>query len=159
MIHTPDGAYDPEWQDLARKITQGDGLQWTGDPDLWLGLGVVKEVRNGRPTGRTGRRLEVWRSCEDGADRLIGHWHPGEAFRVCFDLARMRADSPGHVDVQDEIDKANAAKEKAASDEWRENAFQAMEQAAWLHVKRHEPRIKHAVTDNPLAKSAPDASE
>jgi hypothetical protein len=155
MIHIPGSAVDAEWQDLAQKLSYGDGLNWPGDPDLWLGIGVIEDKRN----RRTGKRLEVWRSCEDGTDQLVGHWHPAEQFRVLYDLCQMRAEAPGHVDVATRLEKSDAAAEEAAAQLWRENQFQALEHAAWLHVKAHEPANRHAIPVNPLSPKAPDAAE
>lgn len=103
---------------------------------MWLGRGVVTD-RRGREVAR---RLEVWRTCEDGQDRLIGHWHPGEQFRVLYDLTRMRAESPGHVEVTDVIDAANAEVEYQQSRRFQDAAGEALEHGARLFHDQNNPR-------------------
>lgn len=131
-IYLPDGnVHAPEHQDLAKQITYGDGVAWTGDPRLWLGLGVVTE----RVSGRTMTRLEVWRHNEDGSDALIGHWHPSEAGRVCADLAEMRLGRPGAVDVCDRIDAHNDRLEAAASAAREDALAVKLERAAYVLMR------------------------
>lgn len=139
-LHTPDGLVAPEWEELAGKIVNGDGLGWPGDPRLSLGIGVVEgRDRSGR-VRHTGRRLEVWRHNEDGSDTLVAHWRPEEIHRVCYDLARMRVDSPGYVSVEDRIDEHNAKLEKAASDKYVDAMSQLLDHAVRLHHDRTQPR-------------------
>lgn len=135
MLHTPSGVVAPEWQDLATKLVNGDGLGWSGDDRLWLGIGVL-EAR-GKPTGR---RLEVWRSNEDGTDSLIGHWLLSEQMRVCYDLARMRAEAPGHVDVITSIDRANAELEAKQSADFLDVMGPVVDHAARLYHDTTGPR-------------------
>lgn len=104
----------PEWQELATRVTDGDGLQWAGDPRLELRIGVIEYK------GRTGRRLEVWRQNEDGTESPLAHWRPDEQHRVCYDLAQMRLDAPGRVSTEDRIDAHNAKMEKAAVDAYND---------------------------------------
>lgn len=127
--------------DLDRKLREGDGIQWSGDPDLDLRQGVVEEVRSGRPTGKiVARRWEVWRHCEDGVDRLIGHWRMEEFDRILFDLARMRAESPGHVDVVDSIEAQNEANDKRIWQKGHDAYSEMMEHMLKLHHDRNNPR-------------------
>jgi hypothetical protein len=135
LIHLNGHVTDPAWEELDRKLRGGDGLQWTGDPDLWLGIGVIT-----RGTQEVARRLEVWRHCEDGEDRMIGSWHPGEAFRVCYDLAGMRADRPNAVPVIDQIDQHNAKLEQESETKAEESLAAATEHAAKLWHDTNEPR-------------------
>lgn len=136
-LYTPDGgAVAPEWADLAKKVTDGDGLGWRGDPDLWLGIGVVVNPR----TGKTGRRLEVWRDNTDGSTTMIAHWLPTEQHMVCYDLAKMRVDAPGHVSVVDRIDQHNDALEKAASDAAVESMMETLDHAIRVDHDRNNPR-------------------
>lgn len=140
-LYNPDASYvAPEWQELAGKITNGDGLGWPGDPRLSLGLGIMEVRENGRK--RTGRRLEVWRHNEDGTDTMIAHWHPSEAFKVCFDLAQMRVDSPGHISVEDRIDKHNDALVKKHEDAARESMMETLDHAIRIHHDQNNPRNK-----------------
>lgn len=127
--------------DLDRKLREGDGIQWSGDPDLDLRQGVVEEMRSGRPTGKiVARRWEVWRHCEDGVDRIIGHWRMEEFDRILFDLARMRAEAPGHVDVVESIDKGNAATEAAIWQKGHDAYSEMMEHMLKLWHDRNNPK-------------------
>jgi hypothetical protein len=136
MLQTPYGYIAPEWQDLARKLVEGDGINWTGDPRLDLRIGVLTN----RKTGKEGRRLEVWRSNEDGSESLVGHWLPREQAHVCYDLARMRPERPGHVSILDVIDKHNAELEAKASADFIDAMLPAAEHAARLFHDQNNPR-------------------
>ena len=137
-LHTPEGYANPEWAELAYKITHGDRLQWRGDPSLWLGLGIVTD----RATGRTGHRLEVWRHTEQGEDVMLSSWHPAEAWRIPYDLCQMDPRSPGHQDLADRLDAADAAKERADDEARAEVLIEALDHAARVHVAKHEPGTK-----------------
>lgn len=138
-IYTPDGgAVAPEYTELVRQIQQGDGMGWPGDPRMWLGIGVLENRR----TGKVGRRLEVWRTNEDGSETLVAHWLLAEQHRVIYDLARMRADAPGHVPVEDVIDAHNAAMEKKASDKAQDEMLETLDHALRLDHDRNNPRNK-----------------
>lgn len=127
--------------DLDKKLRIGDGIHWTGDPDLDLRQGVVEKMVWGRPTGEiVARRWEIWRHCEDGIDRMIGHWRMEEFDRILFDLARMRAESPGHVDVVDSIEKGNNENEKRIWQPFRDSQGELLEHAAKLYHDTHGPR-------------------
>lgn len=127
--------------DLDRKLREGDGIQWVGDPDLDLRQGVVEKMISGRPTGEiVARRWEVWRHCEDGIDRLIGHWRMEEFDRILFDLARMRPDAPGHEDAVARIEKANDANESRIMQGARDSLGEMLEHAAKLHHDTTGPR-------------------
>lgn len=127
--------------ELDRKLREGDGIHWGGDPDLTLAQGVVEETRSGRLTGKiVARRWEVWRMCEDGVDRMIGHWRMEEFDRILFDLAAMRAEAPGHVFVDDAIEKANVANEKRVWAPYREKSFEMKEHMAKLWHDRTQPK-------------------
>lgn len=129
--------------DLDRKLRAGDGLAWAGDPDLDLRQGVVEEVRSGRPTGNiVARRWEVWRHCEDGLDRMVGHWRMEEFDRILFDLTRMRVDSPGHVDSVDHIEAHNVANEERLWAPGHEALANAHEHLAKLWFDRNHPKQK-----------------
>jgi hypothetical protein len=127
--------------DLDRKLREGDGIQWTGDPLLELRQGVVEKMSSGRPTGEiVARRWEVWRACEDGVDRMIGHWRMEEFDRILFDLARMRAESPSHVDVVDSIEAANVENEKRIWKPFRDSQGEMLEHAAKLWHDTNNPK-------------------
>jgi hypothetical protein len=127
--------------DLDRKLRDGDGIHWSGDADLFLGQGVVEEVRWGRKTGKVvARRWEVWRRCEDGEERLLGHWRMEEFDRILFDLARMRAESPEHEDVLALIDKDNAKTEDRIWAPARDALGEMKEHGAKLLHDRQNPK-------------------
>lgn len=126
---------------LDVKLRQGDGLGWPGDPRLSLVQGVVEAAkRTQHPiTGKwlrkgdvVARRWEVWRECEDGVERQIGHWRMEEFDRILLDLSGMRLDSPGHVDALDAIDKSNDAHEDAIMRDFRENYGEMTERGTKL---------------------------
>lgn len=136
MLHTPNGVIAPEYEDLERKIQRGDGILWTGDPRLWLGIGILRN----RVTGKEGRRLEVWRDNEDGSTTLVAHWRPEEQYRILYDLANMRTDRPGHIAVTDRIDAHNDAIEKRNSEIAQEAMLQTLDHALRLDHDRKNPR-------------------
>lgn len=145
MLHLPDGnVVAPEWQDLERKIREGDGLVWTGDPRLWLGIGVLEN----KFTHKVGRRLEVWRDNEDGSTTLVAHWLLSEAHRVLFDLANMRIDRPGYVSVEDKIDAHNATLEKAASEAVVEEMYEVLDHAIRIDHDKNQPRNRFYMHGN-----------
>jgi hypothetical protein len=140
MIHHPDGSVTaPEYEELDRRLRTGDGLGFSGDPRLWLGEGVVENTKTGQIVAR---RLEVWRDNEDGSTTLIGSWHPSEQHRILYDLAQMRADAPGHVDVLDKIDAHNDVHEAKVAQQAHDAMYEAMEHALRLHHDRNNPRTK-----------------
>lgn len=139
-LYRTDGsiAAAPEWQELARKLVEGDGLMWPGDPRLSLSIGVLKDRR----TGKTGRRLEVHRHNEDGSETIVSHWRPEDHFRVIYDLAGMRIDSPGHVDTVTKIEADNAALEDAQSRKAQDSMAEMLDHSLRLQHDRSNPRNK-----------------
>jgi hypothetical protein len=128
-------------KDLDLKLRTGDGIQWSGDPNLELRQGVVEEVKWGRPTGKiVARRWEVWRHCEDGIDRSIGHWRMEEFDRILFDLAKMQAGVRGHENVIDAIERDEVAREKVQSDRFADSYGGMLEHMAKLWHDRNEGR-------------------
>lgn len=149
----------PEWRELAGKVTGGDGYGWPGDDRMWLQVGELH-----RSDGKVGRRLEVWRHNEDGSETMVGHWLPSESHMVCWELARMRVDSPGHEDVIDRIDAHNQKIEDEQSRQYRDAMGSLLEHAISLHVERSgEAKTKFygmGRADKPLnvkGASAPEA--
>jgi hypothetical protein len=135
---------------LDRQLREGDGLAWSGDPRLWLGVGVLTAPRRMQhPTTRrwlnrgdvVARRYEVWRHNEDGTDTKIGSWLIGEFDRILFDLQQMRAGAEGRIeDVTVRIDKHNDALDKANSAKVRDAAGAMHEHALLLGHDRGNPR-------------------
>lgn len=128
-------------EDLDRKLREGDGILWAGDPDLELRQGVVQAQRRVQHP-KTGawlnrgdiiaRRWEVWRHCEDGVDRKIGGWRMEEFDRILMDIAGMRLGAPNTTPVLDRIDAANAEMEAKASKLYRDAMGEALEHGAKL---------------------------
>lgn len=118
------GLMHADAEKLATQIQYGDGIHWTGDPRLELGIATAcapksmwmtelgRRVRKGEVLAR---RYEVHRHNEDGTMSLVGHWRLEEFDRILIDLAPLRMDAPGRTDTIDEIDKHNDALEKERS--------------------------------------------
>lgn len=135
------GWLDSRAVEIDKQLRTGDGIQWSGDPTLYLAQGVVEETRGGRPTGKiVARRYEVWRHCEDGVERIIGHWRMEEIDRIIYDLARMRAEAPGHEDIIDTIEKHEVENEKRVWEPYRQSMGALMEHMAKLHHDRNNPK-------------------
>lgn len=135
------GWLDSRAVDVDKQLRAGDGIQWSGDPSLYLAQGVVEETRGGRPTGKiVARRYEVWRYCEDGMERMIGHWRMEEIDRIIFDMARMRAEAPGHEDVVDVIERHERENEERVWKPYRESQGEMMEHLVRLWHDRNNPR-------------------
>lgn len=143
------GFVHAEAPELDRKLREGDGILWQGDPRLYLSIGVVQaerrayvdELKRYVSKGEiVARCYEVRRHGEDGEDHLIGRWPVEQFDRILFDLAPMRLDSPGHVDALDAIDRHNAEMEKAASTRMKEVLFEGLEHGLKLAHDRHEGR-------------------
>lgn len=134
-IYAPRGGFlsTADWEDLAKKVVQGDGLGWPGDPRLELRIGVLS---NGQ---KDGHRLEVWRYNEDGTETRVAHWLPRESMMVCYDLARMRLDAPGRVDTVTEIEKHNERLEKDASDRFNELMVETVKHATFEKQRKNDP--------------------
>lgn len=116
-------------------------MVWGGDPRLFLAIGVAEETLSGRRTGRVARRYEVHREMEDGRTELLGHWRMDEFHRILHDLVLMRAGAEGRAtSVLDRIDTANAQKEKANSDEFRELYGEMLDWGARLNHDLKEGR-------------------
>lgn len=133
--------------DLDRKLRDGDGIHWAGDPRLDLREGVIESQkyqyvdslkRHVQAGEIIARRWEVWRVCEDGVERILAHWLPVEFDRILFDLAMMRAESPAHTPVVEAIDAANEAHEKKVWQPYRESQLTMLD---------HLVRLKHDRTE------------
>lgn len=136
--------------ELERQLVKGDGISWPGDPDLSLSQGVIQAqgtgwddslkriVRNGDIVAR---RWEVWRHTESGEDVMLGYWRIEEYDQIIWDLARMRADAPGHVDVADRLDAADDAKQAVESAKFRDTYGAMFEHAARLEHDRNNPQV------------------
>lgn len=116
---------------LDRRLREGDGLTWTGDPSLELRIGVLTE----KATGRVARRYEVWSHTQQGEDVRLGFWRLDEFHQILPDIVLMRAGAEGKVaSVADRLDAADKAMEKQKSDEFREAYGPAIEHA--LNLRR-----------------------
>ncbi len=116
-------------EELDRKLKQGDGLTWGGDPDLDLHMGVITDKRG----NVVARRYEVWRFCEDGQERMLAHWRLEEFDRILLDIVMMKAGAEGKVaSAEVRIDTANAKLEKEQSDKFVEKNFDTLDHALRL---------------------------
>lgn len=148
-VHELTGYMHADAPELDRKLREGDGIVWTGDPRLFLSMGIVVANRRtwvdelGRyvqPGEVIARRYEVWRHGEDGRDYLIGTWRLEEFDRILMDLAPMRLDSPGHVDAIEEIDRHNEALERENSRKFKEAMIEGVEHQVKLWHDLHNPK-------------------
>lgn len=115
------GFVHAEAGELARKLQQGDGILWAGDPRLELGMGTLEAPASMwyPPFGRRVKKGEVLARCyivmrnnEDGTTTPVGQWRLEDFDRILMDIAPLRLDSPGHVDTLAAIDAHNDALEK-----------------------------------------------
>lgn len=144
--HSELGYMHGEAPELDRKLREGDGLAWRGDPRLELRMGIATAKRSGPDsmTGKwkrrgdiVGRRYEVWRAMEDGGEQRIGHWRLEEFDRLLLDLATMDPRSPGHENLADRLEREERKIEKVKSDEFREAVAPMLE---------HQMRLAHDTT-------------
>lgn len=143
------GFVQSEAAEVDRKLREGDGLGFPGDPRLSLGVGVLTapkrmyapEVKRVVNRGEVvARRYEVWRYCEDGEDRIIGSWPLENLQMILPELSKARLDSPGHEDATTRIDQANKELEDKASRQIKDSAGEMMEHALKLDHDRNNPR-------------------
>jgi hypothetical protein len=129
--------------DIDRKLREGDGITWTGDPRLELRIGTLETPKvNGKR--RVARRYEVWRNMEDGREERIGHWTMAELGMILHDVAVMKAGGEGRIDnVSSRIDLANAKVEKDQSDKYRDAMGEMLDHAARLNHDLTEGRKSH----------------
>lgn len=134
---------------LDRQLREGDGMVWRGDSRLRLKVGVItaqKRVQHpvtGKWLNRgdiVAKRYEVWRHNEDGTDTIIGHWRMEEFDRILFDLVQMDPRTPGHVPVEERIDKANAEVDKQNSREFQEAVGKYLDHKLRLVHDRTQPK-------------------
>lgn len=147
--HDQTGYMHSEAPELDRKLREGDGIHWTGDPRLELRMGFLTapvsrwEPKLGRRVKRgeiVARHYEVWRHTEDGEDVMIGHWNLEDFDRILLDLAPLRLDSPGHVDALDAIDANNAQVEADQSRQFKDAAMEGLEHMVRLHHDINQPK-------------------
>lgn len=94
--------------EINRRLQAGDpGIGWRGDFNLSLQIGQLRT-----PAGTlVAERLEVWRHCEDGIDRIIGWWEIEDWQKILPDIKLMDPRSPAHVPSIERVDSVNLAKE------------------------------------------------
>ena len=119
------GFVHAEAPELERKLQQGDGMGWPGDPELFLCMqtmaapitGWFKHPVSGREIHVTkgdilARRYAVMRHCEDGTLQEIGHWRLEDFDRILMDITPLRLDAPNREATIDRIDRENAEAER-----------------------------------------------
>lgn len=120
-------------------------LGWRGDDKLELRIALLMAASSGyseemkRRVHRgevCGKRIEVWRHCEDGEDRRIGSWHLHEWADIIADMVKMDPSSPAHVSTEARIDAANRRKEVEQAARMTDKMGELMEYAARLHHDR-----------------------
>ena len=151
-LYTPNpvtGIMHGEAPELDRKLREGDNLFWKGDPRLSLHMAVLTAKRSGyddnlgrvvRKGDILARRYEVWRHNEDGTDTLVGHWRLEEFDKIILDLVGMDPRTPGHVPVEERLDKADAELEKQKSYEFREAMGPLIEHAMSIAHDTTQPK-------------------
>lgn len=110
------------------------------DPNLSLQIGRLVNPKNGRVAREM---LEVWRHCEDGADRCLAWWKTSEADRILLDIRAMRLGAPGHEDAQAAIDRANQAKAREVQREYEDSYGAMLEHALALQKEATEGKSTH----------------
>ena len=128
------------WE-LDKKLREGDGAMWPGDSHLTLELAVVK-AKDEYGNRHTGRRYEVWRACEDGQDRLIGHWLLEEKDMILHDVAKMSLQAPAHQDTLESMRAANKQAEGRSKQLYWDAMGGMLDHAARLalDLSSHEPK-------------------
>lgn len=158
------GYLHAEASEVDRKLREGDGVLWAGDPRLFLSMGTVTANRRawieslGRYVNKgeiVARRYEVWRWGEDGNAHLIGTWRVEDFDRILWDLAPLRLDSPGHKDALTAIDEHNEAVEKENSRKFKEATMEGLEHQVRLWHDRENPRNRFYMNDVTAPSSAP----
>lgn len=163
------GFVHAEATDLDRKLREGDGIVWPGDPRLFLSMGTLTADRAGysamlkRNVHRgevVARRYEVYRNCEDGSTELIGHWKVEDFDRILVDLAPLRLDAPGRKDTLTQIDDHNTAVEKAHSEQMKGAMFEVLEHQTKLWHDRNNPKqVFRGLPGIPEKQPAPTSTE
>lgn len=132
-----------------RKLREGDGILWPGDPSLELRMGILtakttgyhKQCKRHVTKGEViARRYEVWTHTPDGSDERIATWTLEEYDRIILDMAGLRLDSPGHVDTGTKVDTNNEKVEAAAGRDYAEHMGEAAEHLGKLQHDRTQPR-------------------
>jgi hypothetical protein len=150
----PDAGYmHAEAPELDRKLREGDGILWPGDPRLELRMGIISD-RTGKIRAR---RYEVWRNMEDGSEQRLGHWRLEEFDRILLDLGPMRLDAPGHVDAVDRIEKHNQAHEAKVWQRGRDAMGEMMSHAASILHDTTQPKNVFRQVGGMRDKVKPDA--
>lgn len=108
------------------------------DPRLYLKYRVIDHPKK---PGVKGRRYEVHRHCEDGKNRLIGHWRLEEFDTIWSDMQVMAAGAAGRIaSVEERIDKHNDEMERDNDRESSGFMTEAMTHAAKLMHDRTQPK-------------------
>lgn len=138
--HPDIGYVHAEAYELERKLREGDGIFYSGDPRLELRVGVMVPTK-GKYRGQIrGRRYEVWRHGEDGKDVRIGHWRLEEFDRILLDMAQMDVRTPGHESIIDRIEAGNDEHEKKLARDFRDAYGEMLEHGHKLIHDRNNPR-------------------
>jgi hypothetical protein len=128
MADTIDLGFELPWSvhELDRMLREGDPSKgWRGDPRLSLGMGIVVTEKSGMqvdPDGKTrfhragdkvGWNWTVYRHNEDGTDTPILTRKGLDLNLIIPKLIEMDPRTPGHENVMDMVEKADAAVQRA----------------------------------------------
>lgn len=127
--HPTLGYVPSDLEQLERDLQVADDL-------LFVQVGIIKH-----PVLGEGRRIEVWRACEDGRNRMVAHFRMEERGKVAAEVAALRVESPGHVDTLTKVEAANEATDKARADAFVDAAMTPMDHLARLQHDRNNPNV------------------
>lgn len=143
------GYLHSEAAETARKLREGDGLVWRGDPTLELRMALLRASKAGyhavtkrhqKKGDIVARRYEVWRHTEAGEDVMIGHWRLDEFASILLDLVAMDVRTPDHTPLAARLDAADEAQRSKLSADFHEAAAPMFEHMLHLGHDLNNPR-------------------
>lgn len=151
MINRRDVGYiRADDKQLDRKLREGDGILWRGDPDLELRYGVLTAPKRMQhpATGRwlnrgdlVAKRYEVWAVTPDGAEEMLGFWRIEEFDRILYDVVNMKAGFEGRMPTaEDRIDARNAQLEREQQSAFQDAYGQLLDHYYRLWHDRNNPK-------------------
>jgi len=126
----PDGTvvWEEREPELGQLLRDGDPVTgWAGDDRLTLCLNT--EYRDQRD-GYSGPAWEVWRRHEDGTSTIVMRKKGARIDRNVL-LRLLAAHDTRHVNVIDQVAKANAANEKSLDDDFGDYVEDRADRLAW----------------------------
>lgn len=137
-----------EAQQLAIWLQEGHPtLGFSGDPRLYVQVGLLVAANTGTRKGKTFRkgdtvafRLEVWRHNEDGSDKEIIHRDLDKFHEIIPELNKMRVGGRGFEDTALSSEAWNAKIDKERSDAVRDAQAEMTEHLWKLVADRQNGR-------------------